>query len=284
MHKLWLLASTVGKGLLQCVLIVALTFLFCRTIPGDAVDVLGLEGGLTAEQAAAIRQALKLDDPWLVQFGDWLSAASRGDLGQSLRFGRSVSDMLLNAIPVTLQLAGWAFVLGLFLALGLSLWAAARQSAFADSLVEGLNAWSIAMPTFCAGVILPAVIMGLDSGGTIVKPLREELKESAALPYVRTAKAKGLAPLRIAVFHILPNAAGILLSLSGLVAGSLVAGTLTMEILFGLPGIGSLALNAIQGRDTPVVLAAVSFIAVSLVLINTVVDALHKLFDPRMTP
>lgn len=165
MHKLWLLASTVGKGLLQCVLIVALTFLFCRTIPGDAVDVLGL-----------------------------------------------------------------------------------------------------------------------DSGGTIVKPLREELKESAALPYVRTAKAKGLAPLRIAVFHILPNAAGILLSLSGLVAGSLVAGTLTMEILFGLPGIGSLALNAIQGRDTPVVLAAVSFIAVSLVLINTAVDALHKLFDPRMTP
>lgn len=271
--------------------------------PGDAVDVLGLEGGLTAEQAAAIRQALKLDDPWLVQFGDWLSAASHGDLGQSLRFGRSVSDMLLNAIPVTLQLAGWAFVLGLFLALGLSLWAAARQSAFADSLVEGLNAWSIAMPTFCAGVIfillfcielhwlpvigsfvLPAVIMGLDSGGTIVKPLREELKESAALPYVRTAKAKGLAPLRIAVFHILPNAAGILLSLSGLVAGSLVAGTLTMEILFGLPGIGSLALNAIQGRDTPVVLAAVSFIAVSLVLINTAVDALHKLFDPRMTP
>ena len=260
MHKLWLLASTAGKGLLQCVLIVALTFLFCRTIPGDAVDVLGLEGGLTAEQAAAIRQALKLDDPWLVQFGDWLSAASHGDLGQSLRFG------------------------------------------FADSLVEGLNAWSIAMPTFCAGVIfillfcielhwlpvigsfvLPAVIMGLDSGGTIVKPLREELKESAALPYVRTAKAKGLAPLRIAVFHILPNAAGILLSLSGLVAGSLVAGTLTMEILFGLPGIGSLALNAIQGRDTPVVLAAVSFIAVSLVLINTAVDALHKLFDPRMT-
>lgn len=153
MHKLWLLASTAGKGLLQCVLIVALTFLFCRTIPGDAVDVLGLEGGLTAEQAAAIRQALKLDDPRLVQFGDWLSAASRGDLGQSLRFGRSVSDMLLNAIPVTLQLAGWSFVLGLFLALGLSLWAAARQSAFADSLVEGLNAWSIAMPTFCAGVI-----------------------------------------------------------------------------------------------------------------------------------
>ena len=75
-----------------------------------------------------------------------------------------------------------------------------------------------------------------------------------------------------------------MLSLSGLVAGSLVAGTLTMEILFGLPGIGRLALKAIQGRDTPVVLAAVSFIAVSLVLINTAVDALHKLFDPRMTP
>lgn len=302
MSKLLLLLTIIGRGLLQCLVIIVLTYFFCRALPGDAADVLGLEGGLTEEQAAEVRRSMGLDAPWTAQFGRWFADALQGDLGDSLRFGEPVSEMLLNALPVTLKLSFWALLLGLALALGLSIWAATRRSALAERLVEALNAWSIAMPTFCAGVIfalifsvelhwlplmgsfvLPAVIMGLDSGGTIVKTLREELRESAALPYVVVARAKGLSPWRIVLVHVLPNAAGLLLSLSGLVAGSLVAGTLTMEILFGLPGVGSLALNAIEGRDTPVVLASVAFISVSLVLINTAVDALSRLLNPRLS-
>ena len=189
---------------------------------------------------------------------------------------------------------------GTALALAIALYSVIRQKSWGQRWVEILNTWSISMPTFCAGVIfilifsiwlgwlpvlgsfiLPVVIMALDNGGQIVKPLSEELKESASLPHIRTARAKGLSPLRIAIYHILPNTTGILLSLSGLVLGSLVAGTLTMEILFGLPGLGSLTLNAIHGRDTPVVLACVAFIAVSLVLINTAVDILRQMADPR---
>lgn len=300
MKKLLHLVGELGKGLLQCAAIVTLTFIFCRTIPGDAVDVLGIEGGLTAEQALAMRREMGLADPWFVQFLHWLEAAANGDLGTSLRFGRPVAEMIANALPVTLKLAGESFVLGLALALFLALYSVIRKNKWGERWVEILNTWSIAMPTFCAGVIcilifsiwlgwlpvlgsfvLPVIIMALDNGGQIVKPLSEELKESACLPHIRTARAKGLAPLRIALYHILPNTTGILLSLSGLVLGSLVAGTLTMEILFGLPGLGSLTLNAIHGRDTPVVLACVAFIAVCLVLINTAVDILRQMADPR---
>ena len=300
MKNLFRLLSELGKGLVQCAAIVTLTFIFCRTIPGDAVDVLGIEGGLTAEQALEMRREMGLADPWFVQFFHWLDAALNGDLGTSLRFGRPVAELIANALPVTLKLAGASFALGTALALAIALYSVIRQKSWGQRWVEILNTWSISMPTFCAGVIftlifsiwlgwlpvlgsfiLPVVIMALDNGGQIVKPLSEELKESASLPHIRTARAKGLSPLRIAIYHILPNTTGILLSLSGLVLGSLVAGTLTMEILFGLPGLGSLTLNAIHGRDTPVVLACVAFIAVSLVLINTAVDILRQMADPR---
>lgn len=300
MKNLFRLLSELGKGLVQCAAIVTLTFIFCRTIPGDAVDVLGIEGGLTAEQSHEMRREMGLADPWFVQFFHWLDAALNGDLGTSLRFGRPVAELIANALPVTLKLAGASFALGTALALAIALYSVIRQKSWGQRWVEILNTWSISMPTFCAGVIfilifsiwlgwlpvlgsfiLPVVIMALDNGGQIVKPLSEELKESASLPHIRTARAKGLSPLRIAIYHILPNTTGILLSLSGLVLGSLVAGTLTMEILFGLPGLGSLTLNAIHGRDTPVVLACVAFIAVSLVLINTAVDILRQMADPR---
>ena len=300
MKNLFRLLSELGKGLVQCAAIVTLTFIFCRTIPGDAVDVLGIEGGLTAEQALEMRREMGLADPWFVQFFHWLDAALNGDLGTSLRFGRPVAELIANALPVTLKLAGASFALGTALAVAIALYSVIRQKSWGQRWVEILNTWSISMPTFCAGVIfilifsiwlgwlpvlgsfiLPVVIMALDNGGQIVKPLSEELKESASLPHIRTARAKGLSPLRIAIYHILPNTTGILLSLSGLVLGSLVAGTLTMEILFGLPGLGSLTLNAIHGRDTPVVLACVAFIAVSLVLINTAVDILRQMADPR---
>lgn len=153
MHKLMLFFTIVGRGLLQCLLIIALTYFFCRALPGDAADVLGLEGGLTDEQTAGIRRSMGLDAPWLIQFGNWLAHACQGQLGESLRFGRPVSEMLINALPVTLKLTAWALLLGLVLALSLSIWAATRHSSLAERLVEGLNAWSIAMPTFCAGVV-----------------------------------------------------------------------------------------------------------------------------------
>jgi peptide/nickel transport system permease protein len=132
------------------------------------------------------------------------------------------------------------------------------------------------------GMLLPVLIIGVDSAGQIVKPLCEEMREASTSAHVRTARAKGLSPLRVAVVHLLPTALPVALALSGLVLAGLVAGTLTMEVLFGLPGIGSLTLNAIHGRDYPVIQAAVVVIAVALVAINSLTDILHRLIDPRL--
>ncbi|MFD2252460.1 peptide/nickel transport system permease protein [Pseudochelatococcus lubricantis] len=293
--------GTLLRGLVQCACIVMLTFLLCRVMPGDVVDVLGLEGGLTAEQQAQMRHDLGLDQPLAVQFGDWVTHAVAGDFGRSIRFDRPVMDMLATAVPVTLRLTVLSFAFGLTLALVLALAATARPSRLFDVLIDGVNIWSIAVPTFCAGVIAilvfsiwlgwlpviggllaPVLIIGLDNAGQIVKQLREELKEAVTLPHVRTARAKGLSPWRVSVFHVMPATMGVVLALSGLVLGSLVAGSLTMEVLFALPGLGSLTLNAIHGRDYPVILAAVTLISVSLVLINTTMDVLHRLVDPRL--
>ncbi|PTM40068.1 ABC transporter permease [Bosea sp. 124] len=289
------------RGLAQAAFIVMLTFFLCRVMPGDVVDVLGLEGGLTAEQQAEMRHGLGLDRPLPLQFANWVGQALSGDFGRSIRFDRPVGEMLGTALPVTARLTALSFCFGVALALLLAVAATARPSRWLDAVIDAVNTWSIAVPTFCAGVaailvfsiwlgwlpvigglLVPVLVIGLDNAGQIVKSLREELREAVMLPHVRTARAKGLSPWRIAFAHVLPAAMPVMLALSGLVLGGLVAGSLTMEVLFALPGLGSLTLNAIHGRDYPIILAAVTLIAVALVAINTVVDMLHRLIDPRL--
>lgn len=302
MGRLYSILSTVAKGVIQAIGIVAVIFVLCRIVPGDVVDLMSLEGDLTAEQAAAMRQEMGLDRSILAQFGGWAADAVKGDFGKSLRFNAPVSDMLQAAVPVTLKLASLSFTIGLGLALLLAVAATAVRSQLLDLAVDAVNIWSIAVPTFCFGVVgilifsiwlgwlpvlgsllMAGVIIGIDNAGQLVKPMREELKEAVSLPHVRTARAKGLTPLRIAVKHVLPAAAPVVLALSGIMLAGLVSGTITMEVVFGLPGIGSLMLNAIHGRDYPVIMAAISLVAVSLVAINTLVDILHRTIDPRVS-
>lgn len=286
---------------LQAAGIVVIVFLLCRVAPGDAVDRMALEGGLTAAQAAELRAEMGLDRPILADLAAWAGGALQGDFGRSLRYNRPVADMLATALPTTLALAFGSFALGLLVALGLAVSAAVTGSRLLAGLVNLVNVWSIAFPTFCVGVVailvfsvwlgwlpvlgalaMPVVIIAIDNAGQIGKPLFEELREAATSAHVRTAHAKGLSPGRVALFHLLPTALPVALALSGLVLVGLVAGTLTMEILFGLPGIGSLMLNAIHGRDYPVVQAAITVVAVSLVFINGAVDLIHRAIDPRL--
>lgn len=301
MARTFAVLGSLLRGLAQAAFIVMLTFFLCRVMPGDVVDVLGLEGGLTAAQQAEMRHSLGLDQPLPAQFASWVGHATAGDFGRSIRFDRPVGEMLTAALPVTARLAALSFCFGVGLAVLLAVAATAWPSRWLDAAIDGVNTWSIAVPTFCAGLLailvfsiwlgwlpviggllVPVLVIGLDNAGQVVKSLREELREAVMLPHVRTARAKGLSPWRIAFAHVLPAAMPVVLALSGLVLGGLVAGSLTMEILFALPGLGSLTLNAIHGRDYPIILAAVSLIAVALVAINTIVDMLHRLIDPRL--
>lgn len=302
LHRLAPFAVTLARMLAQAAGIVVIVFLLARLVPGDAVDVKGLEGDLTVAQQADLRQQLGLDRPVAEQLAVWSGRMLRGDFGVSIRFDRPVSDMLATALPTTLLFTALSFTAALVLALGVAVGAVTTGSGVLRGLVDLFNVWSIALPTFCVGVVgilvfsiwlgwlpvlgsmvLPVIIIGIDSAGLIVKPLHEELREAVTSAHVRTARAKGLAPWRIALRHLLPTAVPVLLALSGLVLTSLVAGTLTMEVLFGLPGVGSLLLNAIHGRDYPVIQAAILVVAVALVVINAATDLLHRLIDPRMT-
>lgn len=291
--------AILGTGAAQGLAITFGLFLLFGAIPGDVVDVLTSAGDLDEAQQLAMRSELGLDQPAWRRFLAWVGAALAGDLGTSQRFGQPVGPMLWEAAGVTLQLAALSGALGILLAFGLCLAQAAGLHA-ARLTVEAINLWSIALPTFCIGVaalllfsvwlgwlpaigglLAPVVILGLDNAGQIAKPLSEEVAEVAARPHVMAARARGLTPLGLARWHILPLAAPVAVSLTGVMLAGLLGGTLTMELLFGLPGMGALVLNGIQGRDQPVVLAGLVAAALAIVLVNALAALVQSVLDPR---
>lgn len=290
--------------LLRAALLIAaitvLAFLCIGAVPGDVVDVLALQGDLTAEQQEALRAELGVGRPLHERFWLWLSAALNGDLGASLRFNKPVAELIGTALPPTLKLAALSFAIGFTLAFGVAVGAVVLPNSLLPWLVQAINVWSIAVPTFCVGIaailvfsiwlgwmpaignlLVPALILALNLAGELVKALHDELREQQAGQHVRAARARGVSGLRIGLVHVLPGAVPVLLALSSVTLAGLLGGSLTMEVLFGLPGIGSLTLNAVHGRDWPLLQAVVVMLAAGVVLINAGADLLQRLLDPR---
>jgi peptide/nickel transport system permease protein len=298
-------ALQAGLGFLRQAMLLAgiaiAVFLLIRIVPGDVVDSMALEGSLDDEAIAALRAELGLDAGTLTQFRIWVSRALIGDFGNSLRFDRPASELILAALPTTLGLAALALAAGLALGIVMAAAAALWPGSALPSLVEILNLWSIALPTFCVGLaailvfsvwlgwlpvigqwLSPVLILAVDIAGQVAKPLHEDLKEAATASHIRTARAKGLSPARIVLRHLLPNALTTVVALGGLILAGLIGGALTMEVLFGLPGLGTLAYQAISGRDYPVIQAVVLVFAVGVVMVNWATDAIQRSLDPRL--
>jgi peptide/nickel transport system permease protein len=300
-------ALQAGLGFLRQAMLLAgiaiAVFLLIRIVPGDVVDSMALEGSLDDEAIAALRAELGLDAGTLTQFRIWVSRALVGDFGNSLRFDRPASELILAALPTTLGLAALALAAGLALGIVMAAAAALWPGSAVPSLVEILNLWSIALPTFCVGLaailvfsvwlgwlpvigqwLSPVLILAVDIAGQVAKPLHEDLKEAATASHIRTARAKGLSPARIVLRHLLPNALTTVVALGGLILAGLIGGALTMEVLFGLPGLGTLAYQAISGRDYPVIQAVVLVFAAGVVMVNWATDAIQRSLDPRLRP
>ncbi|MCA3315108.1 MAG: ABC transporter permease [Roseomonas sp.] len=298
-------ALQAGLGFLRQAMLLAgiaiAVFLLIRIVPGDVVDSMALEGSLDDEAIAALRAELGLDAGTLTQFRIWASRALVGDFGNSLRFDRPASELILAALPTTLGLAALALAAGLVLGIVMAAAAALWPGSAMPSLVEILNLWSIALPTFCVGLaailvfsvwlgwlpvigqwLSPVLILAVDIAGQVAKPLHEDLKEAATASHIRTARAKGLSPARIVLRHLLPNALTTVVALGGLILAGLIGGALTMEVLFGLPGLGTLAYQAISGRDYPVIQAVVLVFAAGVVMVNWATDAIQRSLDPRL--
>lgn len=301
MRTVGIVATELGRLLATVLGITIVVFFLVRTVPGDVVDVLSLNGDFTYSQQAALRTDLGLDRSWGTQFVRWCDMAVHGDLGVSTRFHRPVTQMLGDALVQTSKLAGLSFVLALFLGVGVAVLAALFPGSPFVALVSLINIWSIALPTFSVGIaavivfalwlgwmpavgtLVPAaIILAIDAAGTLVKMLHEDMLEMETALWVRTARAKGLSRTRIVLAHMLPNAATVLLAMTGILLGGLVGGAITMEVVFGLPGVGALTVQAMRGRDYPLIQAIILLLAVGVVLANFVTDVLQRMIDPRI--
>ncbi len=297
--------------LVAVVATLTVVFFAVRALPGDAAVILG---GLETqtEQVEALRGELGLDLPLSVQYARYWADLLRGDLGTSLRERRPVGEMLRERLWVTLSLAGLAFSLALVSGLTVGLLAGRRTGTTGDGVALGLTTVGLTLPEFWLGfllillfsvqlgwfpliglpvegdlgvrlwhLILPAVTLAVPRAAQIARLARVRLLEEASADYVRTARSKGVSP-RALTRHVAANALPGLLPLLALELGGLLTGTIVVEQVFGLPGLGSTLLGAIAARDYPVVQGVAVLAVLVYVLVNWLADVLQMLADPRL--
>jgi peptide/nickel transport system permease protein len=286
-----------------------LVFVMLSYIPGQAPEILIMQAGgsgASGEDIAELRAQLGLDVPLPVQYGRFLANALQGDLGRSIRSNRPVTDVIAEALPRTIELAVAGMALATVLGVALGIVAGVTRGSWLDSgsMIVALLGWS--MPSFWLGIILllifsvrlnwfpitgqggwerlvlPAVTLGLGSAGVIARLTRTEILEEMGKEYVNTARAKGLAEHVVIGRHVLKNSMISVVTVIGLQFGRLLGGTVIIETVFARQGVGRVAVDALLGRDMPVVQGAVLFLAAIFILTNVAVDLVYGFLDPRI--
>lgn len=282
-------------------------FFMLHLVPGDPVTALMGSVQLPAEQQAAMRASLGLDQPLLVQLGEYLIGLLQGDLGTSVRSGRPVSSLIFSQLPATLELTASALGIAIAIGVPLGVLAAHRPNSLTDlfsmsAAIVGVSiphfwlalmlmlvfavtlGWvpAISTPGSLRSLILPAISLGVAEAAIIARLVRASMVEVLGLDYIRTAHAKGLGSKLVTRRHALRNALVPVLTMIGLQAGNLLGGAVVIELVFARPGLGQLVINGIIRRDLPVVQGAILLIAVLFVFFNLLVDLLYPLVDPRI--
>ena len=293
--------------------VAVLVFVVVRVLPGDpALIIIGPNG--SPEAAAQLREAMGLNRPLAVQFAEWIGRAARGDFGRSIQYDVPVTRLILSRLQVTLPLTLLAAALMVGAAVPLGVFAATRHRRVADYLTMVLSQLGVAVPGFWAGLLLillfsvrlgwvrsggfdgwgqgvwpalkslllPAVALGFFQFAVLARTTRSAVLEVLREEYVKTARAKGVSETAVLFRHTLSNAMIPVLTVAGIQLGQLVAGSIILESVFYLPGLGRLALGAISARDLPVVQGVVLFVASLIVVINVAVDLLYGFLDPRI--
>lgn len=289
-----------------------LVFLVIHLVPGNPAQVIA-GADAPPETVAAIERELGLDRPLPEQYLRYLSRVVQGDLGTSLRSNRPVVDEVLDALPKTVQLALSAAVITPLIAIPLGVTAAAKRGTPIDTGLMMVSMLGITVPVFAVGLglmwifgyqlrvlpisgtggpiwtwegmrsmILPAITLAVGSVATMARLTRSTMLEVLGQEFVRVARAKGLREIPVLVRHALPNALLPIVTVLGMQFAYLLSGAVVTETIFAIPGVGRLAVYAIQGRDFPVVQGAVLIISFLFVLVNLMVDLLYAVVDPRI--
>ena len=292
------------------------TFALIHLIPGDALDALiGTQYALTEEQAAALRHYFGIDKPLYEQYWIWLTAALQGDMGYSIRTGQPVLPQILARFPLTLELTLLATVLAISIGLPIGMLSATRANSPLDLFGRLFALLGLSLPNFWLGtliilvlslyfrwlpntggyvdffedpltnlkqLIFPAITLGMAMAASVMRMTRSSMLEVLRQDYVRTAQGKGLSRWAVIYGHSLRNALIPVITIVAIQMGYLLGGTVIVEEIFSLPGVGRLTLNAIYQRDYAMVQAAILFIAFSFVVINLLADVAYAFTNPTI--
>ncbi len=261
---------------------------------------------MTQEQVDAFRHTMGFDRPVPIQYLDWLSKAFKGDLGKSIYYSKPNTEIISQRFPATVEIAIFALVLSLLIAIPLGIVAATHRNSFWDRISMVIALIGQSLPTFWVGLmsilvfsvwlkwlpvsgrgtfrqlILPSVTLSLYPLARNTRMIRSTLLEVLGEDFIRTARAKGLKPGAVLLRHALRNALIPVITLIAIDFGSLLGGAMVVETIFAWPGMGTLTVNSIFAKDLPLVQACVVFLAVIFVAINFIVDFVYVVLDPRV--
>lgn len=311
------MARAIGVKLLLLIPVVVivsfLTFLMTELQPGDtAIAILGESA--QPEQIVAVREQLGLDQPIPQRYAEWAGSAVTGDLGRSLRSNQPVVDALRERLPVTIQLAVMAQLMALILAVPLGAWSAWRAGGRFDRATSTTSFGIVGLPPFVLGLLLvyalalkfqvfpvtgwinltenfgqnmrhaflPSLTLALTEAAVYTQLLRNDMAATLQEDFVLSARARGLSSRHILLREALRPSSFSLITLAGVNFGRLIGGTVIIEQLFGLPGVGRAIIQAIPQKDFPILQGAVIVLAVAYLLINTLVDVTYLYIDPRI--
>ena len=292
-----------------------LVFLMLRLVPGTVVEqMIGADAIVSPAMVAELKRFFGLDQPWWQQYGRWVAALAQGDLGTSWRTGKPVVTLILERLPVTIELTSLAVGFALMLSIPAGILSATRRDRAIDNVTRVGTLLGLSVPVFWQGtmlilffsiylrwmppvvwvdfwtdparnltiMLLPGLCLGTASAANIARTTRACILDVLRSEYIRTAAAKGLTDRVLILKHALKNALVPIVTVAGLQMGILLGGTVVVEEVFTLPGIGRLVLWSIYQRDYPLTQSTILFIAVMFMTINLAVDVLYGYLDPRI--
>ena len=292
-------------------LITTIVFFMVRMVPGDPAKLMVGGQRISQQNLENIRKAYRLDRPVLEQYGLWLQDLSHGNLGRSYRQRTEVRTLIVDRLPVTTKLAGFSFLISLLIAVPLGIVAAVKRNTWIDVGATVFALVGASSPVFFTAILLilifsfrlgwlpslgagdggwdtfvhlllPSLTLGISLAAITTRITRSAMIEALTQDYIETARAKGLSSRSVVMKHALRNALVPIVTVAGLQFGFLIVGAVLVEQVFGLGGLGSLLIQAVQVRDYPVVQGATIFIAAVFIVLNLIVDILYGVIDPRV--
>lgn len=302
-----------GQAVVVMIGVSIIVFAIIHLVPGDPIRI-SLGTRFDPDIYDRLREEAGLDRPLVAQYFTWLGNAVTGDLGVSFRTGRSVSETIMDRLPATLTLAFASLVVGLLIAIPVGVVSAVRSGSKTDYAATAFSQIGISVPDFWMAImfillfglglgwlpasgytsllenpwewfrhlVIPAVTIGVVTGSILTRFVRSATLEALGQDYTRTARAKGLPERRVINRHVLKNAMIPVVTVTGLQLAFLLGGVIVVEVVVAWPGLGALALSAVERRDYPVLQGVVLLLALVFLAINLIVDLLYAWLDPRI--